>query len=160
MTKLPFIWEEYHYLHYEKSTDWKWSVGIIAVTVALVSFMFGNITFGVLFLIAVSILLIHAFREPGMLRFEINQTGVRIEQEKWSYTEFKSFWIEDNREHHMPSRILFQSNALLSPILTLPLPIATDQADLHDLHEELVKILPEQKLTESLLHKMMEYLGF
>lgn len=160
MSKLPFIWEEYHYLHYEKNSDWKWSVGIVAVTVSLVAFMFGNITFGVLFLIAVGILLIHSFREPGMLRFELNQTGVRIEQEKWSYTEFKSFWIEDNREHHMPSRVLFRSSALLSPILALPLPISTSQTDLHDLHEELVKILPEQKITETLLHKGLEYLGF
>lgn len=160
MSKLPFIWEEYHYLHYEKSSDWKWSVGIVTVTIALVSFMFGNMTFGLLFLVGVGILLLHAFKEPEMLRFEINQTGVRVDQEKWSYSDFKSFWLEDNREHHMPSRVLFRTNALLSPILTLPLPIETEQAGLHDLHEELVKILPEQRMSESMLQKILESLGF
>lgn len=160
MSKLPFIWEEYHYLHLPKSSDWKWSVGIVAVTIALISFMFANVTFGVLFLIGVGTLLLHSFKEPDMLRFEINQTGVRIDQEKWSYTDFKSFWIEDNREHHMPSRVLFRSNATLSPILVMPLPISTEQSELHELHEELVKILPEQKLSESFLQKMLENLGF
>ena len=43
MSKLPIIWEEYHYIHFEKNKDWKWSVGIVSITVALISFMFLNI---------------------------------------------------------------------------------------------------------------------
>ena len=160
MSKLPIIWEEYHYLHYEKNSDWKWSVGIVSVTVALISFMFSNITFGVLTLIGTGALLLHALQRPKLLRFEINTTGIRIEQETWSFSNIKSFWIEDNKQYHIPSRVLFETNILTSPILSLPLPISTNQDDLHDIHEELVKILPEKYITESFFQKMLEYLGF
>ncbi len=160
MSKLPIIWEEYHYLHYEKNSDWKWSVGIVSVTIALISFMFANITFGILILIGTGSLLLHALQPPRLLRFEINTTGVRIDQDSWSFSKLKSFWIEDNKEYHIPSRILFQTDALVATILSLPLPIETDQHDIHDIHEELVKILPEKQITESLFQKILEYLGF
>ena len=160
MSKLPIIWEEYHYLHYEKNSDWKWSVGIVSITIALISFMFSNITFGVLILVGTGALLLHALQRPEVLRFEINTTGIRIEQETWSFSNIKSFWIEDNKQYHIPSRVLFETNLLTSPILSLPLPISTDQDDLHDIHEELVKILPEKYITESFFQKVLEYLGF
>ena len=160
MSKLPIIWEEYHYLHFEKSSDWKWSVGIVSITISLISFMFGNITFGVLVLVATGALLMHALERPKKLRFEINTAGVRIDQEVWSFSSLKSFWIEDNKQYHIPSRILFETDLLTSPILSLPLPIETDQTDIHDIHEELVKILPEKLLTESFFQKILEYLGF
>lgn len=160
MSKLPIIWEEYHYLHYEKNSDWKWSVGIVSVTIALISFMFSNITFGVLILVATAALLMHALQKPKKLRFEINTTGVRIDQQSWSFSTIKSFWIEDNKEFHIPSRILFETEMMTSPILSLPLPIETDERDIHDIHEELIKILPEKQISESFLHKVLEYLGF
>ena len=160
MSKLPIIWETYHYLHYEKSADWKWSVGIVSVTIALVSFMFANITFGVLILIGTLALLLHALQPPKVLRFEINTTGIRIDQESWSFANLKAFWIEDNKEFHIPSRILFQTDGAVTTMLILPLPIETDQRDIHDIHEELVKILPEKKINESMFQKILEYLGF
>lgn len=160
MSKLPIIWEEYHYLHFEKNSDWKWSVGIISVTIALISFMFSNITFGVLIIVATGALLMHALQTPRMLRFEINTTGIRIDQESWSFTSLKSFWIEDNKQYHIPSRILFETDFMTSPILSLPLPIQTDQKDIHDIHEELVKILPEKQINESFFQKILESFGF
>ncbi|MEN9604557.1 MAG: hypothetical protein RJB39_242 [Candidatus Parcubacteria bacterium] len=160
MTKLPIIWEEYHYVHFEKSKDWKWSVGIISVTIALVAFMLTSITFGFLILVATLVLLIHALQPPKMLRFEIHQSGVRIDQEKWNFSDLKSFYIEDNREFHNHSRILFRTDHVMSPLLVLPLPLSTDQRDLHDLREELTKLLPEEKMAESFFQRMLEYFGF
>lgn len=160
MSKLPIIWEEYHYLHYEKDSDWKWSVGIISVTIALISFMFSNITFGILILVATGALLMHALQTPKILRFEINTTGIRIDQETWSFSDLKAFWIEDNKQYHIPSRVLFETDGVITTMLSLPLPIETDQQDIHDIHEELVKILPERKISESLFQKVLEYLGF
>lgn len=160
MSKLPIIWEEYHYLHYEKDSDWKWSVGIVSTTIALISFMFANITFGFLILIGTAALLMHALQAPKKLRFEINTTGIRIDQEVWSFSNLKAFWIEDNKEYHIPSRILFETEGSIATMLSLPLPIETNQQDIHDIHEELVKILPEKKISESLFQKVLEYIGF
>jgi hypothetical protein len=160
MSKLPIIWEAYHYVHYEKSSDWKWSVAIVSVTISLISFMFANITFGVLVLIGTGTLLMHALQAPKILRFEINTTGIRVDQETWSFSDLKAFWIEDNKEYHIPSRILFQTDDIMAATVIVPLPIETDQRDIHDIHEELVKILPEKKITESIFQKMLEYLGF
>lgn len=154
------VWEEYNYLYYAKDKDWKLSVIIIASTIALISFMFNNITFGMLILVATFVLMLHAFKEPRMIRFEINTTGVRVNQESWSFSELVSFWIEDNREHHIHSRILFTTNKPIDSLLILSLPIDTNHEQIHAIHEELVKILPEERVSESIFHKLLEYLGF
>jgi hypothetical protein len=160
MSKLPMVWEEYNYLYFPKDKDWKWSVAIISITIALISFMFSNITFGMLILIATVVLLIHAFKEPRVIRFEINTKGVRVNQEFWSFSDIRSFWIEDNREHHIHSRILFSTNGLLDSLLVISLPLNVTNDQIHDIHEELVKILPEERMNESIFQKALEYLGF
>ncbi len=154
------VWEEYSHLYFPKDKDWKWSVTIISITIALISFMFSNITFGMLVLISTSVLLLHAFKEPSLTRFEINTKGVRVNQEFWSFTDMRSFWIEDNREHHIHSRILFSTNGLIDSLLVISLPLNTTNDEIHDIHEELVKILPEQRMQESIFQKALEYLGF
>ena len=154
------VWEEYSHLYFPKDSDWKWSVGIISLTIVLISFMFSNITFGVLVLVATGALLIHAFQEPRLTRFEINTKGVRVDQEFWAFPDIKYFWIEDNREHHIHSRILFSTTGIMDTLLILTLPLSTTNNQIHDLHEELVKILPEEKLQESIFQKGLEYLGF
>jgi len=154
------VWEEYNYLYFSKDKDWKWSVAIVSITIALISFMFSNITFGMLVLIATVVLLIHAFKEPSVIRFEINTKGVRVNQEFWSFTDIRTFWIEDNREHHIHSRILFSTNGFLDSLLVIPLPLNATNDQIHDIHEELVKILPEQRMSESIFQKALEYLGF
>ena len=154
------VWEEYNYLYFPKDKDWKWSVAIISITIALISFMFSNITFGMLILIATVVLLIHAFKEPHIIRFEINTKGVRVNQELWSFSDIRSFWIEDNREHHIHSRILFSTNSLLDSLLVISLPLNVTNDQIHDIHEELVKILPEERMNESIFQKTLEYLGF
>jgi hypothetical protein len=160
MSKLPMVWEEYNYLYYVKDKNWKWSVTIIALTIALISFMFSNITFGALVLVATSVLLLHAFKEPKVIRFEINTSGIRVNQESWSFSELRSFWIEDNREHHIHSRILFTTDKIMDTLLILSLPLDTNHEQIHDIHGELVKILPEERISESIFHKILEYLGF
>lgn len=160
MSKLPMIWEEYNHLYFKKDKDWKWSVGIIATTIALISFMFNNITFGILIIISTLVLLIHAFKEPSVLRFEINTTGVRVNQKAWSFSDIRSFWIEDNRQHHINSRILFSTNTISDPLIIMNLPLNINHTQIHEIHTELVKILPEEKLRESIFHTILEYLGF
>lgn len=161
MSKLPIIWEEYHYVHVEKDKDWKWSVGIVSTTLAILAFMLGSLTFGFLIIISTLVLLIYAFRPPHLVRFEIHQNGLRIDQEKWDMHDLKAFWIEDKREFHTHSRILFRTDTFWSPLLILPLPLSVDQKDLHDIREELLKAnIPEEKLNESLFQKLLEYFGF
>ena len=160
MNKLPIIWEEYNYLYFEKDKDWKWSVTIIASTISLISFMFSNITFGILIIVSTLALLIHAFKEPKILRYEINTTGIRINQSSWNFSDIRSFWIEDNRENHTHSRILLSTTNLVDSLLILTLPLEINHKQIHDIHEELVKILPEERLSESFFQKLFEYLGF
>jgi hypothetical protein len=154
------VWEEYSHIYFPKDKDWKWSVGIISVTIALISFMFSNITFGVLVLVATGVLLLHAFKEPKLVRFEINTKGIRVDQEFWAFPDIRYFWIEDNREHHLHSRILFATTGVLDSLLILNLPLSATNDEIHDIHEELVKILPEQRVNESIFQKLLEYLGF
>jgi hypothetical protein len=160
MSKLPMVWEEYSHLYVPKDKDWKLSVAIISITITLISFMFSNITFGFLIIVSTGVLLIHAFNEPKVTRFEINTKGIRVNQEFWSFTDIRSFWIEDNREHHIHSRILFSHDGILNSLLIIYLPLNATNDEIHDIHKELVKILPEQRLQESIFQSILEYLGF
>ena len=47
----PIIeWNAPEHYYYKRSPDWYWSVGIIAVTGAVLACIFGNVIFGILIL--------------------------------------------------------------------------------------------------------------
>ena len=72
MAKPPFIWEAHEYIFQEKTSDWYWAVGIIAVSLAVLLIIFGNVLFALVVLIGSFTLSIFAARRPDLVRFEIN----------------------------------------------------------------------------------------
>ena len=45
-------WEAPEYYHTDKTADWFWTLGIITVTIVIVSLLLGNILFAIFVLIA------------------------------------------------------------------------------------------------------------
>lgn len=152
----PYIWETHEFIYQEKTNDWYWIVGIIAVSISIVSIIFGNILFALFILLGAFTLCLFAAKKPEIIRYEINNTGIIINKTLYPYHSLHSFFVEDNTHHGLQSKAIFRSKKLIVPLLILPL------EDIHpeELRDFLFEHLPEEHHTESLSHKILEYLGF
>ena len=153
MDNLPLKWQAPEYHHYQRSTDWFWAVGIITISIAILSFIFDNALFGILILLSAGILIFFTLREPEDIEYEINQRGIVIGKDLHPYLTIEAFWIETRT--HEP-KIILRSKKAIMPYMIIP--IHDDSVD--EVADVLREFLEEKELTEPASHKIMEYLGF
>ncbi len=146
-------WQAPEYIHTEKTTDWYWIVGIIAISIAIISFILNDIIFGLLILVSTFTLSLFASRPPKTVKHELNNTGVEKGQTVYPYTEIKSFWVETTDRY---PRILFKVDHHFSPYFYFL--IHPDDAD--EIRDFLSNHLTEEKMTESIFEKLLIYFGF
>lgn len=87
-------WEASESVHHEK--DMTWFVGIIAAGVLFASlsiFLLKSITFTVLIIVMVIAILVLAKRPPRVLRYQLSERGIMIEQKSYEFHEFRSFGV-------------------------------------------------------------------
>ncbi len=151
-----FSWSAHEYIHRKRSTDWFWAVGIITVSVIVISIILGNILFALLILVGVLSLLVHSIREPKLVLFKLDSRGVHIERKLFPYGTLDSFWVEHNDHYGLPSKILIKSKKLAMPLIVIPL----DEVDPQDIHDVLDLYLKEEEHIEPFGQKVVEFLGF
>lgn len=151
---LPLTWQAYEYVHREKSNDWFWALGIIAVGGAIAAIFLHNLLFALLILVAGVALGLFAAREPDLVTFAITRRGVRINEDLYSYQNLDGFWIEDISEAHVP-KLLLKSKKILMPMLVIPI----EKVEPEDVYAALLYFLPEEELHEPFAHKIMEFVG-
>lgn len=156
MASNPIEWEALEYEHIEKGTDWYWAVGIIALSITLISFILGNYTFAIVVIVSAFALIVGASRKPKVVRFEITKLGIHIGNEYIQYKDIKSFWVENNHHHDGVSKLFLRPRHLTYPIIDIPL----ENVDPEEVRDFLLEILLEDEHTESLLHKIFKALGF
>lgn len=156
MGKDPFIWQAHEYYFQEKTSDWYWAVGIIGVSIAVISIIFGNVLFALLVLLSTFALSLFASREPKIIRFEINKSGVIIGRTLYPFGTLESFWVEDNKHLGHPSQLFIKSQRTMMPLIAIPL----EGVNPEDLRDFLLDHLLESHHTEPLSQKILEYFGF
>lgn len=151
-------WKAYEYIHEPKSSDWYWALGVIALAVFGAAIIFGNYIFAILTLIVAFSLAVHAHHhEPKLVDFELNEKGVRIDDILYRYKTLESFDIETHEtEIGTFAKIFIKSKKTLMPLIVIPI------AEVHhdDVREYLSIFLEEGEHTESLGHRLLEWLGF
>lgn len=147
-------WSAPEYHHYQRSTDWFWAVGIIAICISVLAFVFHNALFGVLILLSTGILIFYVLRAPENVDYEINQRGIVIGKQLHPYLTLEAFWVE-TRNVPEPKIILKSKKAIMPYII---IPVHEESAD--EVAAILRNFLEEKELTEPASHKVMEYLGF
>jgi hypothetical protein len=150
-------WDILEYEEKNRSIDWYWGVGIATITIVALAFIFGDILFGILILIAVCSLAYLTIRKPEMVHVEIGQKGIKAGDELYPYHNLLSFWIEREETHPNDRHLLLMSKRKLMPLITIPLPLEFDE---NILRNKLLENLEEQELQDSRLHKFVEILGF
>ncbi len=147
-------WEAHEYEHKERSSDWFWAVGIISVAIAIVSFILGNVIFGILVIIAAFALSIFANRPPAVVDVSINERGITRGKIHYPYQTLESFWIDTE---HPEKKIILKSQKMLMPLIVIPL---GEGVDIDDLHEVLSQFLKEEYHSLPIIEKLLDYLGF
>jgi hypothetical protein len=149
-----FNWQTPEYFHTEKSRDWYWTVGIIAVALALTAIIFGDVLFGVVILVGSFTLALFASRKPNIVSVEVNEKGVVIEKIFYPFKNLESFSVDT--DHHHGPRLLLRSKKAVMPLVAVPL-MHDDQDGLKSF---LAKRLKEESFEQSFMHTVFEKLGF
>jgi hypothetical protein len=151
----PLHWQTFEYEARERSPDWFWAVGIITISIAVTAIIFNNLLFAIVILLGGFALTLYAARPPKEIDVVLNEDGVRIEKFFYPYRTLESFWVE---EHPHRTRILIKSQRLIMPYIVVP--IETNAVEIEKVKKYLSRYLPEVFHSESIFHRIMEYLGF
>jgi hypothetical protein len=154
MPVAPIIsWDAPEHHHVEKTSDWYWGVGIIAITAAVLAFIFGNIIFGIFILIGTVSLLLHSHKVPRIIHCEINDRGVVAGDIFYPFLSLESFWI-DPQEH--PAKILLKSQKFFMPYIAIQI----EEVDPEEVRALLLNYIAETEHNEPITQKLLERFGF
>lgn len=151
----PIEWEAHEYVHVEKTPEWFWALGLIAVAGSIAAVLYDSVIFAVYILIAAFVLALFANRQPNVVRFAVTQRGVRIDDVLYPYNSLESFAVDELSPNHTPKLIL-ESRKAFAPKLVIPL----EGVDADEVHDFIARFLPEDDHIEPLSHRVMEWLGF
>ena len=146
-------WSAYEHEHVERSSDWYWAVGVVAISVAVTSVLFRDFFFALLILLAAVTLALIARRPSDIAEFEISDKGIRINGTMHRYDEVLAFWVED--DHQGRPYLLIDTTKWLSPNLVLPI----EHIDPALVRAFLKERVEERFMKESPAHRILEFFG-
>lgn len=149
-------WQAHEYFHQEKSNDWYWGLGIIAITAAVLAIVFGNTLFALVIVLFAFIAGMQAHREPKLINFELSNRGVIINHVLYPYSTLESFWIAEQHLNKPDPKVLIKSKRPMMSFIHLPV----ENVDIEEVRDFLLIYLKEEELEEPLLEKVLEYFGF
>lgn len=151
-------WRAKEYEAEEKSTDWFWALGVLAISAAAASFILHNVLFGVFILISAFLLALFVVRKPRAVLFALTRKGVLIDQALYPYASLESYWIyvHPNEDEDHPI-LLLKSQGFFTPLISIPIPhnIAPERVD-----EILGDILDLEEHSPPIAQRVFEFFGF
>ena len=153
---MHLTWHALEFEHKEKTPDWFWAVGLIAVCIIATTIFFQNYFFAVFIFLSTTILLYKANHLPKIITCKITNRGISIGDYLFPYSTIDAFWINVDHSGLEKHQILIRSQKTFSPLITIP----ADNQDPEELHKILSLKLEEEKMEESPFVKIMTHLGF
>lgn len=149
----PIIWRALEYEDRERTPDWFWGLGLIAVAFAGLSIYFENYLLAVLVVIGAFSLMLFAIRKPEHVEYELHEDGIRINKTFYPLNTLQSFWVE---QFTAEPKIIIVSKKFFVPHIIIPI----EDYDPKKIREFLLNKLEEVEHHEPLLHTITERLGF
>lgn len=149
-------WQALDHIKEEKSSDWFWIVGSVAIAMSVLSILFGNILLALLILLAVFASFLFAHTQPKIENYELNRHGVIIGETLYPYRTLESFYVVDE-DGYERDRILIKSQKFFMPMLTIPI---ENKVEVEEIREFLIQYLDEEEMIEPPTHFFMKWLGF
>ncbi|HEY0948426.1 MAG TPA: hypothetical protein VGE53_03015 [Candidatus Paceibacterota bacterium] len=149
-----FEWSAEGYLFEEKSGDWYWALGIVAVAGAIASALFGNVILALLILVASGTLALSTLKRPRMHLFRVTDEGVMIDENLYEYESIHSFSVLEYIDPNRPPALSLRTHKILAPHLLIPI-VGPDPLELYEFFAEHVD---EGRHDESLTDRIIDLL--
>lgn len=146
-------WIAPEHKHKEKSMDFFWTVGIIALLIFVASIWFQNYLFAIFILISSILLIMISNKTPEDIEYKIDTEGISIRDKKYRWKEIKGYFI---KKYENEANLLIEIDKYFLPIYTIPVPLELTKK----INENLKKILNQKDLNESQSMIFMEKIGF
>ncbi len=146
-------WSALEYKHKEKSVDFIWTIGLVALVSCIVALWLKNYLFSVFIFISGVTLILFSIRHPQDVNFSIETKGLTLGKDKYTWKKIKGFNIKNEDGVAV---LLVEIDKYLLPVYTIPLPV--DKVD--QVRESLLQVTKNKELEESKSMIFMEKLGF
>lgn len=110
-------WQIDTHEHKERSADWYWALGLLALAGAGLSVFFGNVLLAVILLLGGGSLGFLVARGPREHMVRLDQKGLTLDGTLYPYKNISSFWVEEGAT----PRLLVSTSGVLHPQLVVPL---------------------------------------
>ena len=145
-------WTTPHRPARHRSPDWYWTVATIAVAIAVICGYFGNLLFGIIFILAAIVIIFESKRDKGNEQVTIVKKGIRVGNTLYPVSSIHSFYINEDDSHpHLSLRL----NKPLLPSIELEL----GDMDARKLNDFLAQYLPEEEHEQHLADALVKSLG-
>ena len=151
-----FEWEGREYERAERSADWYWALGIIAIAGSVAAILFSNYLVALLILAAAFALGTHAAKEPQMHTFALTEEGLWISKEFHPFDRMISFSVLEDIEGELPPVLSIHTESWFSPHLVLPL----DGVDVDAVYSYLYEHVDEGEHRHTWSDLLAAWLGF
>jgi hypothetical protein len=147
-------WSSPEYYHKERSNDWFWTVGIIAIIGSVAAVWFNNYIFAIFIIISGASLIMFTIRPPHDTNFIIETDGLTMGRDLYEWKKIKSFNIKET-EKDLYAKLLIETNKNFLPIYTIILP----KEYTSKVKENLLKVIPISEINESQSMLFAEKIG-
>jgi len=151
--KSSISWSALPYEFKPKSIDWYWAMGIIVIAGSIASFFFSNFLFGIFILIAGSLIIFTAHKEPEISNFEINEKGISINNEIIVWKNIISYNFITRRNERL---LLISRNVGINRIVSFPV-INVSEETIEEIIKKYTK--KDETLIESVAERLFDYFG-
>ena len=146
-------WEAYESLHGERSIDWFWGVGLVAIIIGIIAIIIGNIMLTILIFVGAVTLVLATLKHPDLNYYALTPRGVIEANPLSPWADLDVFWIQESA----PPVLLIKSKRNTIPLLDLPLP---ETADTQLVHDYMFQYIDDEPLRLGTLQQIMNRLGF
>lgn len=88
------VWTVTTHEHKERSVDWYWALGIIALAGAVISVFLNNVLFAIIIILGTGSIGYLAARGPRQHLVKIDERGLSVDGTRYPYSSIFTFWVE------------------------------------------------------------------
>ncbi len=149
---LGISWHVDTHQHQERSNDWYWGLGLVAVAGAGLAVFFGNTLFAIIILLALGSLGFLVARGPREHEVRVTSRGLHLDGTLYRWNGIDSFWVSESRDPHL----LVTTRGILHPQLIIPI---GDSNRARNVREYLRRVTKEEEQEPHVGHHLAQMLG-
>lgn len=150
-----YIWDATETARPDKSVDWYWGLGILAVTGIILCIIAKNYLFAILITLGGFMLAYSANDKPSMVTVEISDRGVKINKDLYTYETIRSFWMYTDTKNK--NQLLLVTGRAWMPKHIIALP---DSISAKDIRVYLLDHIEEKETKPSVVDTLIDAFGF